>query len=513
MSGQTTPFIPPLGTPSPETRGFTPPVVPTSPPTSQSSRSRPPSASGPPPGWGAQASYQMPFYGVGAGTPYNQAPFIPLSPYSQGPPSGAMGGFTPLPPVGPNGLSMDYRGYPDFLPPTPLMTGGGPPVNPPVIPHGTPWHGGGGTMPLHHGQPPNVPPASPWGMGQPGAMRAWPAAGPYPAGAFGGGGGGGAWGAFGTPEPAWGNMNLSAMGGGGGLGGWPGVHPGVQPSIQQEPPRRYDKEAGDRMPKFTAGPHYGPVLDALQLRVVGAILELNPLLTPVPESGPESEKIYLRWNMLMESSLVHRSCDPLQVSWSAGRNEPATFPRLSVLKIVSEHFPWLIEVKARNPDAGVTCGEVIEAIAQNMDKLTSKSDYEVLPNSLKKMVLDAYRYNRSRNPDVPGGKMGDGLKRVDFLGQMTAFGGLEVDPGAIGRVCGVVVPGYVLLRCDKREFMTPEEVRAQHARERAASQVPLPPSRSASSRGSRGPGSVAGSTRSGIGVDVESPSDESDSTD
>jgi hypothetical protein len=138
-----------------------------------------------------------------------------------------------------------------------------------------------------------------------------------------------------------------------------------------------------------------------------------------------------------------------------------------------------------------------------MDKLTSQNDYEALSRSLKRMVLEAYRYNRSRHPDVPGGKMGEGLKRVDFLGQMTAFGGLEVDPEAVIRVCSVVVPGYVVLKCAKREYLTQEEIRAQQARERDANKVP--------SRASRtGPGSVSGGSHSGIGVDVESPSDSED---
>lgn len=204
-------------------------------------------------------------------------------------------------------------------------------------------------------------------------------------------------------------------------------------------------------------------MTALQLYAVGATLELNPLLTPVPESGPESEKDHLQWNMLRESSLVHRSRDPVQVSWSIGRNEPATCPRIDVLKIVSEHYPWLIKVEAQNPEAGVSCGEVIEAIASSMEKLAAKVDYQALPANLQKVVSDAYRFNRSRRPDVPGGKMGEGLKRVDFLGQMTTFGGLEANPDGVRMICGATMPGYVMLKCEKWESMIREE--AQHTRD------------------------------------------------
>ncbi|KAF9453700.1 hypothetical protein P691DRAFT_813049 [Macrolepiota fuliginosa MF-IS2] len=279
------------------------------------------------------------------------------------------------------------------------------------------------------------------------------------------------------------------------------------------PRRRRERDVVDKMPPWTAGSHYGPVLDAFQMKVVGAKLELNPLLAPAPDQGPEADRTHLNWNMLMAPSLVHRSCDPVSVSWSGGRSEPATFPRINELKIVSEHYPWLVEIKAQDINVGVTCGEVIDGLATNMEKLTSKTDFEALPGNLRKVVLEAYRYNRSRNPDVPGGKMGEGLKRADFLGQMTSFGGLEVNEAAVEKVCKVVVPGYVVLRCLRREFMTQADLRAQEARARAASQVPSS-ARSASARGvrRRGAGSTAESTpsTSGIGIGVEDPSDSED---
>ena len=233
MSGHSTPFIPPLDTPEP---AVFPSVIPPSPPAIQSSRYPSGPVSGAPSaGWEAQPQQaQLPLYG----TPYIPAPFIAVSPYSQGLPSTTFN-YSPLPPVAPNGLSADYRGYPDFLQ-TPLVGTGGtaPPVNAPVIPpHGTPWHAGG-AIPLHHGPPPGAFPSSPWG-----APRGWPSGGGvhYPTN----------WGPFISPDgypanfPAW----------GGGFGGW--FNPGVQPPAQQEPPRRSNKETGDRMPRFTAGPHCG----------------------------------------------------------------------------------------------------------------------------------------------------------------------------------------------------------------------------------------------------------------
>jgi len=120
--------------------------------------------------------------------------------------------------------------------------------------------------------------------------------------------------------------------------------------------------------------------------------------------------------------------------------------------------------------------------------------------------------------------MGEGLKRADFLGDMTTFGGLEVDGRAVERVCKVVMPGYVVLRCNRREILTREEMRAQEARAKAASQAPegrATSSRSGRSRrpsgsgagSTRGPGSVAGSSAIDINYEEPSDSDEYSSSD
>jgi hypothetical protein len=189
----------------------------------------------------------------------------------------------------------------------------------------------------------------------------------------------------------------------------------------------------------------GPVLTPLQLKVVEERLEINPLLLPVPEE--EEKPTHLNWNMLMPASLVHRSDDHHQISWSKGRSEPATFPRITQLIIVSSHFPWRINVRAQDQEAGVTCGEVIDTIARSMDKLTSASEYNDLSKEKKSMVKRAYRHNRSRSADVPGGRLGEGMKRMDFLCDLTEFGGLEVDERIVQKTCSVALPGYVVLRC------------------------------------------------------------------
>lgn len=229
MSGQNTPFIPPLDTGEP----VIPPVIP-NPQTAQSPRYppvHPPVPGVPSSGWDARGHQpQMPPYG----TPYTPAPFFAVSPYPQGLSSTTFG-YSQLPPILPNGLASDYRGYQEQ---TPFLNMGGTalPANAPGLsPRGSPWHGGG-TMPLHHSPPQGMYPPSPWTTGQ-GAPRGWPGGDgmPYTAN----------WGPFVTPM----GYTTALPGWGGGYGGW------ANPVNHQEPPRRMSREASDRMPKFTAGSH------------------------------------------------------------------------------------------------------------------------------------------------------------------------------------------------------------------------------------------------------------------
>jgi hypothetical protein len=216
--------------------------------------------------------------------------------------------------------------------------------------------------------------------------------------------------------------------------------------------------------------------------------------------------------MLFHTSLVQRSTDPAHVSWSKGRNAPATFPRVSSMRIVSDIYPWMIEVRAQT-QGGVTCGEVIESIYQNMQRLTHRDDYERLSPTQKRTLADAYRHNRSRTNGVPGGTLGEGMKRLDYLRDKVAFGGVEVNEAVVRRICGEVLPCTFVLRCQHMFPLTQQEARDHAARQRArassanlsANASPNPRSRAAS-RSSR----PASSPRPGIAVIPPSDLDDDD---
>ncbi|KAJ3728340.1 hypothetical protein C8R42DRAFT_571312, partial [Lentinula raphanica] len=210
-------------------------------------------------------------------------------------------------------------------------------------------------------------------------------------------------------------------------------------------------------------PTDGPVLEPFLVRVLNLKPRLNPLIQP--HRDPEHD--YLKWTMLMPSSMVQRSSDESRVSWSNGRNDPATFPRVTSLRLVPNLLPFTIEVFARDPNIGVTCGDVIDTIGDSMLKHSGKSEFEILSPDRQKMVSEAYRHNRSRALGVPGGRLGNGLRRMDFLGRETEFGGIKDDPATVRKICGEDLPCTWVLCCRSRYPMTREEIDEQAFREEA----------------------------------------------
>ena len=210
----------------------------------------------------------------------------------------------------------------------------------------------------------------------------------------------------------------------------------------------------------------GPVLEPFLLRVVGAQISINPLIMPPPDDG--SDRTHLQWNMLYPSAQCRKSTDDPHISWHSGRDEPATFPRITSMRIVCDLFPWIFSINARDRNVGVTCGEVIDTLAEKFSRLSSGTDYDTLTPRRKNQVSEAYTHNRSTAYGVPGGTLGRGMRRLDFLGKDTMFGGLVLDEAMLRRTCGDVLPCMFVLNCLRRYALTQEEIRDQEARGRAA---------------------------------------------
>ncbi|KAK0492086.1 hypothetical protein EDD18DRAFT_1029721, partial [Armillaria luteobubalina] len=220
----------------------------------------------------------------------------------------------------------------------------------------------------------------------------------------------------------------------------------------------------DRINPWTAGDHYGPVLQPFLIHKLGAKPILNPLLQPPPD---DLAREYLKWNMLHSPNTCQSSKDAGNVSWSSGRGEPATFPRVTSIVLYIERQLASIQINAANKDVGVTCGDVIDSIAHFMRRIVTKDEVDSFSPADKKMCVTAYRQHRSTAPGMPGGALPREMIRMDLLGPYSVFGGIQQSDDLIQKRCNSDFPCAFELVCIQMP-MTPNEAKDLQARQRAA---------------------------------------------
>ncbi|KAI5993284.1 hypothetical protein EDD15DRAFT_2167395 [Pisolithus albus] len=215
----------------------------------------------------------------------------------------------------------------------------------------------------------------------------------------------------------------------------------------------------DHMNFFAKGPHYVPVIDPSLAGVLGTVIRINPLLAPpgdLLEPG-------LRWNMLFHPS--HRT-DSLRF-WMKQHEAPATFPRLTYVRIISRSFPWMIQIDARDLTTGVTCGEILDGISEYLYNDVTKDESQNVSETLEHRIFSSYEHNRSTDPDVPGGVLGVALKRLDWLGNDTMFGGLVLTDKFTMEDRGDIPPATFELKCLPNRPPTPQELDEQPSPQQA----------------------------------------------
>ncbi|KAF8509785.1 hypothetical protein JB92DRAFT_2638377, partial [Gautieria morchelliformis] len=186
-----------------------------------------------------------------------------------------------------------------------------------------------------------------------------------------------------------------------------------------------------------------PVLTPFQVAILDATLVVNPLCSPAGDNPPPDRPVLL-YNVLFPVGTARRSIDPPNRSWSIGRNSPATSPRVSQLRIVSREFPWVLEIEASRPAHGVTCLDVLEGIHEQLQDLVPRQQITALSGvkgeTHRRKLYEIYHYNRSTARDAPGGSLGEGVRRVDWLLNSVMFDGLVNDPKYVQEKLGIAGP-------------------------------------------------------------------------
>lgn len=107
-------------------------------------------------------------------------------------------------------------------------------------------------------------------------------------------------------------------------------------------------------------------------------------------------------------------------------------------------------INALNRSVGVTCGEIIDAISDSLYRHVSRAEMQSTPNN--RDITQTYWHNRSTAADdVPGGRLGDGVRRVDWLLHNTAFCGIVKNDDLVKAQCGgALLPCTFELKCESR---------------------------------------------------------------
>ncbi|KAG9225775.1 hypothetical protein CCMSSC00406_0007785 [Pleurotus cornucopiae] len=215
---------------------------------------------------------------------------------------------------------------------------------------------------------------------------------------------------------------------------------GAPPPVLQQSPRSYGSPFG------MIG---GPMTPSLGATPIQPEIKFHQMF--LPPSGNDNRSSTLQWDMLFPSTYAQgTSSDPS--AWANKREEAATSPRVAMLNLVSKAFPWTIYVRASHPQLGVSCSDVIEAISRFLGQLVSQQEFLGFPAGTQQLVTECYHQNRDVAREVLGvNGLGEGIKRLDWLGMETIFGGIEHNDRLLREICGGAPPPltFALLRIRK----------------------------------------------------------------
>ncbi|KAK0188528.1 hypothetical protein F5146DRAFT_1122702 [Armillaria mellea] len=177
----------------------------------------------------------------------------------------------------------------------------------------------------------------------------------------------------------------------------------------------------DAMPdKWTAGVDHGPILDPESVAKLGLHPTLHPIL-----SSTSSDDDHVIWNMIYPPETAIRARKDVQEPHDAFRSEPATFPRVSLLKIVSRSHTWEFNVRAYDSSAGVTIGDVLRTLFMYLSVGLRRIELTTI-SSEHRQAITAARDARTRVVP-PHMELNTNLTILDWISQETHFAGFIHD--------------------------------------------------------------------------------------
>ncbi|KAG8928616.1 hypothetical protein FRC02_006668 [Tulasnella sp. 418] len=97
----------------------------------------------------------------------------------------------------------------------------------------------------------------------------------------------------------------------------------------------------------------------------------------------------------------------------------ATNPPIPVMRLLCRYIPWTIIVKNRS---GVTIMDVLKAIHEQLQPPPTEGEWWSQPGERLDVITSTWKRNAKQ---VEGRELMDGVKRVDWLGEMTMIAGIR----------------------------------------------------------------------------------------
>ncbi|KAJ3505014.1 hypothetical protein NLJ89_g7637 [Agrocybe chaxingu] len=190
---------------------------------------------------------------------------------------------------------------------------------------------------------------------------------------------------------------------------------------------------------WTAGTSYGPILSQTDLYLLNTDLQLNPILEGKLDNQPLQFHLVTGFTTSGSREL-------------AGKDEPATLPRVTQLIVISRLSPWCTIIKK---DTGVTIGDVCSAIYKEYtDHDITDAEFQTLNARLQEQVkrTAAANFTQLQGPQA-GGAWGyyppaaapDRLRRVDWLRERVYFEGLSKDDKYVTSRLGFRAPNIFVM--------------------------------------------------------------------
>ncbi|KII94274.1 hypothetical protein PLICRDRAFT_27158 [Plicaturopsis crispa FD-325 SS-3] len=215
--------------------------------------------------------------------------------------------------------------------------------------------------------------------------------------------------------------------------------------------------------KWSAGRSYAPVLTTPLAQAILAEPSINPLFLP----SANDDRTHIKWNLLYPDSYARPSNSLSPKAWADRLNEPATFPRLSNIHVISPCFPWMIEIRSDAQDVALTCHDVIEQLHRFLYQFLSNTDMDTALPTHQDAMWESFDASRNPPDELPGrlliGPIFNGLRHVEWLCGTTEFLGLDANSEYIRERVGVVIPGMFVLSCAKPPTVKESDQPAQVA--------------------------------------------------